>query len=326
MKPAYQIRANDKDITAAIGGALKEIRLKDGRGLTADLLTVVLDDTARLFSWPDYGAALDVWLGFSGESLHYKGRFVVDELAHSGPPDQLTITAKPADFIGSLKVPVNNSWHDVTLGAVVSEIAARNGLTPAISAELRAIRIPHLDQTNESDLNLITRLGVLYDAIGKPAAGRLVFTGKGAGKTAGGQLMPVVDLLRSDISKHRYIEKGRTGKHGGIKAYWLDDAGAETRAVVVGGGENIKALKPAFKDKEAAAAAAGAAFRKLSRAEKELMLTFNHGLPELVAECVANVQGIRAEIDGRFIVSEVSHKITGGGGGLSSTAKLERMG
>lgn len=321
MKPVFKIVANGVDITAKIAGNLKSLRVVDGRGLKADSVVVKIDDTESGYKWPSEGATLEVSLGFDGLQ-HYKGKYVVDELAHDGPPDQLIISAKPADFVGGLKVQRNHSYHDTTLGEIVSVIAQRNGLVPAISAKFNAQKIQHLDQTNESDLNLITRLAVNYDAVGKPANGRLLFTGRGDSQTASGQKMPVVDILRTDISRHRYVKKKREGGYTGVKAFWLDKEKAQTMFEVSGSDGNLKALKKTHSSQSEAAAAAGAEWGRIGRSEISLDLTCKQGLPELVAECVANVQGIRAEIDGEYIVTEVVHTLSASGG-LSSMVKAE---
>ncbi len=82
-----------------------------------------------------------------GEALIYKGVYTVDEVAHDGPPDRITVTARSADFLEEFNVKREVSWHDVTVERVVSAIAKRYGLKAQISDMLINIEIDHADQT-----------------------------------------------------------------------------------------------------------------------------------------------------------------------------------
>ena len=57
-----------------------------------------------------------------------KGTYIVDEIAHEGPPDRLTVSARSADFRDEFNVKREVSWHDVTVERVVSAITHRYGL------------------------------------------------------------------------------------------------------------------------------------------------------------------------------------------------------
>jgi phage protein D len=107
------------------------LEITDNRGFEADELKITLDDSAGLFELPSRGAELSVSLGWRNQPLVYKGVYIVDEVAHSGPPDHLEITARSADFRSEFNVKREVSWHDVTVERVVSAIARRYKLTPS---------------------------------------------------------------------------------------------------------------------------------------------------------------------------------------------------
>ena len=65
-------------------------------------------------------------IGF-GDQLVDKGSFIADEPEWNGPPDTVTIKARGVALTGSLTTRRNHSWRETTLGAVISEIAGRNG-------------------------------------------------------------------------------------------------------------------------------------------------------------------------------------------------------
>ncbi|WP_337118049.1 contractile injection system protein, VgrG/Pvc8 family, partial [Staphylococcus aureus] len=95
----------------------------------------------------------------------------VDEVEHSGAPDVLNIRARSADMREGLARKRERSWHEQTLGQIISAIAMEYALQPLIEVALAAIGLPHLDQTAESDLNLLTRLAHDNDAIASVKAG-----------------------------------------------------------------------------------------------------------------------------------------------------------
>ena len=85
-----------------------------------------------------------------------KGKFTVDEVEHRGAPDVVTIRARSADFRGTLNSRREGSWHDTTLGAIVEAIASRNKLEASVAPSLAGIKIPHIDQSQESDAKFLS--------------------------------------------------------------------------------------------------------------------------------------------------------------------------
>ncbi|HFP0290864.1 TPA: phage late control D family protein, partial [Escherichia coli] len=114
-------------------------------------------------------------LGWKGEPLVDKGTYIVDEVAHEGPPDRLTLSANSADFREEFNVKREVSWHDVTVERVVSAIAHRYGLKAQISDMLMDIEIDHADQTEESDMSFLTRMADMLGAITTVKNGCLLF-------------------------------------------------------------------------------------------------------------------------------------------------------
>jgi len=164
-QPICRVVVNGQDITSAIEQRLISIELTDNRGMEADQLTITLSDHDGLLAIPPRGAVVSLWLGWSDTGLVSKGSYTVDEVEHSGAPDTLSIRARSADLREGLKAKKERSWHAQTIGAVIQSIAAAYGLSPVISAALSLIELVHLDQANESDANLLSRLGEQYDAI-----------------------------------------------------------------------------------------------------------------------------------------------------------------
>ncbi len=127
---------------------------------------------------------MTVELGYEGLGRVRMGRYAVDEVELSGPPATLTVRGTAADMRSGAKQRKTRSWEGVTIGGLVRTIAGEYDLTPRVTRGLAGVRLPHLDQTDESDLHLLTRLGERYDAAARAGGGRLVFARRGQGLSA----------------------------------------------------------------------------------------------------------------------------------------------
>ena len=295
-RPICRLVVNGQDITSAVTQRLVGIELTDNRGMEADQLTVTLSDHDGLLAIPPRGAEVRLWLGWSDTGLVDKGRYTVDEVEHSGAPDVLSIRARSADLRSGLKGRRERSWHGQTLGAVVQAIAAAYGLTPVIGASLANIPLAHLDQANESDANLLSRLGQQHDAIATVKAGRLLFMPVGQSTTASGLPLPHVTLTRQDGDQHRYLEADRDS-YTGVRAYYYEVNSAEKKQAISGGDDsNLKDLRHVYSDRQSALVAAGAEWRRLQRGTATLSYTLAKGRPDLIPELTYSLVGIKPEI------------------------------
>ncbi|WP_219863147.1 phage late control D family protein [Vreelandella piezotolerans] len=312
-KPSYRITLDGTDITPRINGRLISLLLREQRGLEADQLDITLADHDGQLAIPPRGAELQVAFGWQEEGLVDKGRFTVDEVQHTGTPDQLTIRARSADMRGQLPGKRTQGWHDVTLGEIVTTIAGRNSLEPVVAAALNGIRIGHIDQTDESDLNFLTRLGERYDAIAAIKAGRMLFTVAGQGLTASGRAMPGITLTRRDGDQHRYSVTDRDA-YSGVKAYWNDTRGAERQTVLAGMEENAKQLRPTYATEDDALAAARAEWQRIQRGLAEFELTLALGRADLLPETPLTLTGFKPQIDATlWVVTEAEDSLSDNG-------------
>ncbi|MEE9358423.1 hypothetical protein [Candidatus Vondammii sp. HM_W22] len=158
MTPAYRIIADQQDITAIIRDRLISLHVTDKTGLVSDTAETTLDDRNSAIEIPRTGALLEIYMGYQETGLYRMGSYTVDEVELTGLPNTMRIRAKAADMRQSLKSCKLRSWDDITLGDLVATIAAEHGLIPRVGEFLDAIHIPHLDQTYESDMHLLTRL------------------------------------------------------------------------------------------------------------------------------------------------------------------------
>lgn len=164
LAPDYLIQLNNLDITENLRPRLLSMTIDDARGLEADALTLLLDDSDGRLMMPQRGAILRVYIGWQGRPLFCKGDFVIDELHHSGAPDQLKLVGRSANLSDSLMEKGNHSYDKTTLGAMVLQIAKRNELGAEVAGELASIEIVHEDQSGLTDAQFLTTMATKYGA------------------------------------------------------------------------------------------------------------------------------------------------------------------
>lgn len=319
-RPVWRLLANQRDITRTIAERLISIRYTDAAGLESDILEIQISDNdpntpVRL---PPTGAELDFSIGYQDGGMRRVGIFVVDEIELSGPPSEMTIRARAAPFDHSrggktqLQTQKRRTWEKgLLLGAVLRTIAAEHKLQPVISAALEKIELPHLAQTDESDLNFLNRLAYRYDAVIKPAAGKLVATKRGEGTTASGKPGPSITVRPADVSNWRATIAKREVS-GTVIAHWHATKQAKLNEVKIGTGEPVTILKRYLQTEAMAQAAARAELERRARRQATLHLTMP-GRTDAVAEGRVILAGFRDGANGTWIITRAEHVLDQGG-------------
>ncbi|MEN5143543.1 phage late control D family protein [Pseudomonas juntendi] len=320
--PAFRLTVNGKDIAKSISPRLSSLQLTDNRGLEADQLSLSLTDDDGLLEIPPRGAVVKLWLGWSDTGLVYKGSFTVDETEHSGTPDMLNIRARSADLRNGLKTKRERSWNTTTLGQILSDIASANDLKTNIAAAVAQRAVAHLDQANESDANILTRLGEMHDAVITVKAGCLVCLAAGGGKTTGGSALPHITLTRRDGDGHRFLQADRDS-YDGVKAYYYDVGSTKKQEAIAGGGDKVKDLRHTYSDRDSALRAARSELNRLQRGSATLSYNLAKGRADLIPELTYSLRGIKSEIDAIvWYGGNVQHSLTGDGG-FTTSLELE---
>jgi phage protein D len=296
MTPDYRITVNGRNITPTLNGLLISLTLTDERSEKADQLDITLDDSDGKLALPPRGAIVEVWLGFK-DDLVKKGTFTVDEITHSGPPDRVVIRARSADFKKVLKTKREQSWHNIGLGDMLTTLAKRNALIPAIHHTLAGERVEHIDQANESDINLINRLGRHYDAVANIKAGRLLFTPAGSADTASAKNIPPVIITRNQGDTHNYAIVDRQNDYTGVQANWNEKAHGTLQKEIAGEPGNVKVIRHTHRSAHEAQKAATNEWAKMTRAGATFSLTLAVGDARLYPETPITAIGFKKEID-----------------------------
>ena len=227
--PAFKVQITTKDqkqqdITQVISSRLISLSLTDNRGLEADTLDLELSDHDGKLALPPRNATIQVALGWKGKPLIDKGQYSVDEVQFSGgagSADRLTIRARAADLKGSFS-------------------EQENQLKSQCEKKLANTFIAHIDQTNESDINLLSRLAEEHGAMCTVKNGTLLFMPLGQGKTATGKPIPLRKITRKSGDSYTF-SIAESENYKAVRAYWHDTDTGKRGEITVD--ENTKIVK-----------------------------------------------------------------------------------
>jgi phage protein D len=314
--PNYRILINDKNVTDIFQGRLISLTLKDERGNKADQLDISLEDSDDSLTLPSKKSIIKVWLGFkqtnnintsltnnvlpsnTAQPLTYKGSFVVDGIQYGNQSgvNILQITARSADFKGSLKLKREQSWHQITLKDVLNTIATRHNLTARISDTLAALVIDHIDQTDESDLSFLNRLAKFYDALCTIKDGNLLFSEIGNGLTISGKALNPLYIDKTQCSSYGYQIQDRDSEYTGVQSYWNNKKYARRKTVTAGSADNPKVLRTTYPSEQQAIQAAKSEWKKINRNQANMNLELALGIPDATPEMPVLLTGFKEQI------------------------------
>lgn len=316
---AWKVTLAGQDLTAKIKPRLISLSLDEDEGEKSDRLCLVVDDSDGAFALPPEGAVITVamgWIRGTGVPIGLvdKGSFVVDGVEWSGPPDQVSISAHSANLRADYRKRKNRTWHGHTIGAIVAQVAADNGLTAKCHPDIANTVVTSAEQANQSDMEFIRDLGRRYDAVASPKAGCLVFTPKDATTSPSGAALPTLALVRSNCDNPRYHRASRENAQDGAEAQYHHQ-GTGKRVTVGVGGSKRRRLKRVYASEADAAAAAGAAARRLRRKAGTLSATLTYGDPRAAPGMRATASGFKSEIDTKkWRVVRTRHRMDKNGG------------
>lgn len=328
MRPDFKIEFDDKDITRLVNDRLASLSITDEEGFTSDLLEIRLDDRDNRLIIPPLNSELKVWLGYREDQLYYRGLFIYDEYEIEGPPDLVILRAKAAHSGNSktikgmeakLKEQRTRSWSGQTLEAIAGQLASEAGLIPRVFPDIGSEVITQVDQTAESNRNLLTRLAHERNAVFKVAGGYLFIMPRGTKSTFTGKPGQITYLYRgtkpaaatgqpsSALTKWRLVNS-ESDAYSGVQANWHDIEQGEQLSVIAGDAAGpVKILKGNYPNADEAGRAAEAEFDRITREKSEPAFTMP-GQALLGAESLVEVSGLRSQFNGSWSVKKAVHR------------------
>ena len=316
--PVLKLSADDKPLDDQVMARLMALSVTDNKNKDADELSITLDDHDGALELPKRGVKLQCWLGYTDAGVHDMGTYIVDSSEWSGTPDTISIKAKSADFKSSLKSGRSQSYHDATLGRIASEVAQRQSLELAIKPELATINVGHVDQTDESDINLLTRLCHQYGAVVNIKHGKLLIFTANSNETISGDKLTLTEITRQTGDSYRYSVEDRQSDYTGVSAGYQDTGKATKQSATAGnvekrgGGDDpntkTKRLKGTYKSKDAAAAAAHAEMKRIEDEQAKFSLNTAYAYPAITTESPIKLTGFKQAIDElKWTVDKATH-------------------
>ncbi|WP_089653473.1 phage tail sheath subtilisin-like domain-containing protein [Escherichia coli] len=256
------------------------------------------------------------------------------------------------------RIDQEQGWHK-TLSNV--GVATRNRLKASVAPSLAGIKIPHIDQSQESDAKFLTRLAERNGGEVSVKMGKLLFLKAGQGVTASGKKIPQITLTRSDGDRHHFAIADR-GAYTGVTAKWLHtkDPKPQKQKVklkrkkkekhlralehpkakpvtqkkapkvpearegeyMAGEADNVFALTTVYATKAQAMRAAQAKWDKLQRGVAEFSISLATGRADIYTETPVKVSGFKRVIDEQdWTITKVTHFLNNSG--FTTSLELE---
>lgn len=309
--PVVYCSVDGRDISSLMMPRLIEATVNDGTGIDSDGLTVVLDNGGDAIARPRKKAVVVFGGGFkeTGGPIRF-GTYEVEDAEKTFLHRTLTIIARAAKIGDTMKVRKNRAFEEMTLGEIVEQIAADNGMQPAISAKLAKIKVPYRAQLGESDANLLTWLGTRFNAVASAKDGRLVFARKGDAASIGGTPLPVVTVGPDDLADAARFRGTARAAYGKVRAYWHDQTEAVRKMVEEGDGDLAAEITEPFQDEDEALEAVRGRKEGLEREEETLSLPL-WGRPDAQADAELQLVDCDKDADGKWSIETVQHKFSG---------------
>jgi phage protein D len=305
MKPIKNISG----LSQAANDRVLSITIEDSAGIKSDRVSIVLDDRDYKLEWPQPGQIVTVSLGYEETGLTEMGEFELDEPSYSEPPRTMTITGHAQKHVNSnIKAPQTQPWDEKTMGQVVGEIAQRNGYQPEVHPDVASIYFPHIDQTEESDVHLLTRLAEQHDCFVKYQDGKLQF--KPREQTNG-----TITIDKGDSTSISGVVVNSRNKYDSVRAAWHNNDTNERTYETIGGGEGQQYdMRISYPTRDEAINSASSKHKQLKRGTGQIDSLQIPGNPAVRAEMSLVLIGFRPEICGiPWVISQATHTFSNSG-------------
>lgn len=297
-KPFYLLLANGSLVGLSLGKDIKSISFTDQEGTHADkvTITVVSPDYIK----PKKGDELILFFGYDGVPFMPCGIFTVDG-SRRIDNRVLVVRATGVNFKGKIKEKKSKTFEKTTLKDIVALKAKENGLASKCDFK---VKIKHLTQTNQSDLDFLKKLADEYNAIFTIKNRTLIFVKKK-------QTLPMFTFDAESVANID-IEETSKKEFKACECKYHDHKKNKEIKVKVGNGKPILHFTGSFKDKTEAKIKAKAKLDKENEGIIRGSLTTEGSICYAGANMIL-VNTIHGENDGLYKIKTVSHTMNASG-------------
>lgn len=301
-QPFIDVTINGRPVNAAFYQRLVSATIHDAPGQEADRVTFKFDDTGNEIPIPSLGAVASVRFGYRDGTAQKMGVFRIEKPVIEGGAsgEFISMSGRPVDVRTDIKEPVSEHFDDMSIGAIVEELAKRHGFDAKVSPELASIRLPYTARLNQGTDDFLTRLADRVGAIFTPKGGKFLFL------TPGSFAPLTISKFECESWSFEIEPRPLFGK---TEAGWFDRAQGQTKyeAHSTGLKGPSKRLRNSFASQAEAKAAAKAEGERLSRATGSGTLDMA-GRPDIMADRPIATIDFRPEVNGLWRCAGVDHK------------------
>lgn len=296
VTPQYEVKVNGKSETTNLKDKLLNLVIKDETANFSDELILKIKGK---YERVKYGDIIEVSIFYKEDTnVLTCGSFYVQSTTRFN--DQtLIIHATSTNFLESLKERRSKSYKQLSLAQLCSMLANRHGLT--FKSDVGDIFIEHIDQTNESDLNLLLRLAKQYN---------LVFNMKEKFLMLLKHEQALEYTVDAKEVEHLRIKHMNKTQYKSCKAVWHDMKENLSKEVIVGSGEPCFKIESYFQSPTEAKNIATAKFEQLNQDTIKGHI-FAHGLNVHAGGKLKLTNSF--EDDASYYINRVEHALDGRG-------------
>lgn len=282
---------------------LKSWSLEDGSGIESDSLTLTIN-SCDADGLPPRGERYSVSIG-GVERDHFQ----ISKRSFSLSPRDITLVLTVAPFSikdsSGYRERKSMSWDDASLAQIVNDCVSQHGFKAVVHPDLQAIKVVHVDRTDESAQAFLRRLAKNYDAVAKAVNDCFVFAPKGKAKSATGKSIEKITLSLppdNQVTASNFVnvtgELDGSKEYNGVKVHFMSTKDGKREEFCTG----IAPFKKLGKDqnsKEEAEQTCLAELRKIKRTGKKITIqapanpnAFAEGLIELDGSFPSVMQGV----------------------------------
>lgn len=304
--PDFRLYFQGNDMAQWVDPMALTITYTDVLESESDTLDVELMDPEQKWCgpwWPGQGDVLQLQLGRKGGQLRDMGSFVLDEIAHSGPPDKISLKALSAPTDRALRSNKHAGYEDTTLPVIAAEVAARNGLT--VVGDLAEVPVKRITQANETDLDFLRRLAHEFGYVFSVKGAQVVFQDVSMLHA----LPSVRSLAREDIFTWDLAARQADTPGTITESYW-DPEQKDLKAfgtAVPGGRADTHTLRGRSENAIQAARRVGAQAARAACGSITGNIDLD-GDPILRAGVNVSLSGL-GKLDGRYRIDRATHKV-----------------
>jgi len=303
--------------------------VEDQVALKSDTCEVTIDGADK-YEWPRVGAELEIHMGYrdDGEELQLMGRFIVDSVRVQGHPRVLSVRAHAGDVATVLSEAHARMWFGATVGQIAADVAEVADIPVRVSAKLRDLPVHFEEQVDESDLELLTRIGRRFNIVAKVLNGSLVLAPRHERESVSGEPLGSVTVYRRDMLSWS-VEQHAREKVGVIAGRHRPSNTSGRDVTYVGPGPDVwvrngtpseeeRGKKPKHVLKKLFASRrefdeAAAAYRQAKEAPQWVLSATVLGDPRLMAETRLSTPDMHPRTPTEYTITKVTHSMGRGG-------------